>query len=153
MREQSARWLTLNYEKDYAPKQPVPRPIQVEAPVAKKRKLASDCFLNDDDEESGDEEIEEVQEVHIASEVEQYLLVPQIPFTMAFDLLEWWHERSVLWPNLSKMARQFLALPATSGGVERLFSAGGAMNGDLRKNIKEETLGIQLYINKNALTF
>ena len=84
------------------------------------------------------------------SEVEEYLLLSQIPFTMAFDLLGWWKSRSAMWPNLSRMARQFLALPATSGCVERLFTAGGVMHGDLRKRLKEETLGIQLFVNKNG---
>jgi len=69
---------------------------------------------------------------------------------MAFDLLGWWKSRSTMWPNLSKMARRLLALPATSGCVERFFTAGGVMHGDLRKRLKEDTLGVHLYVEKMA---
>ncbi len=69
---------------------------------------------------------------------------------MAFDLHDRWRTRSAMWTNLSRMACQFLALPATSGGVESIFSAGGVMNGDLRKRMKEETLSLQLFVNKNG---
>jgi hypothetical protein len=55
-----------------------------------------------------------------------------------------------MWPNLAKMARQYLALPATSAGVERLFSSGGQMHSSLRKSAKAQTLVIILYINKNG---
>ena len=69
---------------------------------------------------------------------------------MALDLLDWWRTRSAMWSNLSRMARQFLVLPVTSGGVERLFFAGGVMNGDFRKLLKEDTLSIQLFVKKTA---
>ncbi len=84
--------------------------------------------------------------------MEEYLLLSQILFTMAFDLLDWWRTRSAMWPNLSRMATQLLALPATSGGVEIIFSA-GAMNGDLRKRLKEETFSLQLFLKKKASNF
>lgn len=151
MRENAFKWLAANYIADYAPKttQDISSSSAQEAPPAKIRKLASDTFLDDDEEDEMEEE-EEPDVPTTKSEVEEYLLLSQIPFTMAFDLLDWWRTRSAMWPNLSRMARQFLALPATSGGVERIFSAGGVMNGDLRKRLKEETLSIQLFVNKNG---
>jgi len=82
--------------------------------------------------------------------VEENLLLSQIPFTMAFDILDWWHTRSAMWTNLSKMERQFLSLPATSSCVEILFTAGGVMNGSLCKRLKEETLGIQIVVKQNG---
>ena len=149
MRDNAFKWLTANYLADYAPKSTdAIAPVQ-QPPPAKVRKLASDAFLDDDEDEEmaveGEEELPATK-----NEVEEYLLLSQIPFTMAFDLLNWWRTRSAMWPNLSKMARQFLALPATSGCVERLFTAGGVMHGDLRKRLKEENLGIQLFVNKNG---
>ncbi len=147
MRDNAFKWLTANYNADYAPEngeEPIPDDKE---PTPKVRKLAGDLFLDDDE----DEEMEEEEQGETGkSEVEEYLLLSQIPFTMAFDLLSWWKSRSIMWPNLSKMARQFLALPATSGCVERLFTAGGVMHGDLRKRLKEDTLGIQLFVNKNC---
>jgi hypothetical protein len=76
---------------------------------------------------------------HDTSEVEAYMLLPQINEGMTFELLDWWNRRSTLWPTLSRMARQYMCLPATSSVVDRLFTFSGVMNGDLRKNTKEET--------------
>ena len=35
--------------------------------------------------------------------------------------------------DLSRMAKQYLCLPATSSAVDRLITSSGVMNGDLRK--------------------
>ena len=107
-------------------------------------------FLDDDEDEEMEEEEEREESQISKSEVEEYLLLSQAPFIMAFDLFDWWKSRSLMWPNLSIMARQFLALPTTFGCVERLFTAGAVMHGDLRKRLKEETLDIQLFVNKNG---
>ena len=61
----------------------------------------------------------EVQEVNkFQSEVDRYFLLPQIPHTTEdgrdADILSWWKLRSLDFPYLSKMARQFLALPCSS---------------------------------------
>ncbi len=150
MRDNAFKWLTSNYNADYAPDNASEEPTPVEkGPPPKVRKLASDMFLDDDAEEMEEEEEREDDEV-LKNEVEEYLLLSQVPFTMAFDLLGWRKSRSIMWLNLSKMARQFLALPTTSGCVERLFMARGVMHGDLRKRLKEETIGIQLFV-KNWL--
>lgn len=57
---------------------------------------------------------------HVQSEVDRYLLLPQIPHTTEdgrdADILSWWKLRSLEFPYLSKMARQFLALPCSSAG-------------------------------------
>ena len=55
-----------------------------------------------------------------------------------------WSRHRTVFPNLSRMARQYLATPATSAGVERLFSAAGLTFGDLAHAMKEETLGCRL---------
>ena len=53
-------------------------------------------------------------------------------------------DTELFFSNLSTMARQYLATPATSAGVERLFSAAGLTFGDLAHAMKEETLGCRL---------
>ena len=40
-------------------------------------------------------------------------------------ILKWWKEHAVLFPYLSQVARRYLAMPATSASVERLFSVAG----------------------------
>ena len=63
-------------------------------PSPKLRMLASDMFLNDDeDEEMGEEEESEDEEIQ-TSELEENLFLSQVPFTLAFDLLGWWKSRS-----------------------------------------------------------
>ncbi len=149
MREQASKWLHANYAANFAPEPIRTTPednASVNLPPAKKARLARDAFLNDDDE--SDEEDEDIV-VEESSEVDEYLLLPHMSEGMSFDLLAWWKKHSKRWPNLAKMARQYLALPATFAGVERLFSNGGQMHGSLRKSIKEQTLEMMLYINKN----
>ena len=68
--------------------------------------------------------------------------------------VEWWRRQRTVFPNLSTMARQYLATPATSAGVERLFSAAGLTFGNLAHAMKVETLGCMLlaaYIYTHAL--
>ena len=44
--------------------------------------------------------------------------------------------RAIKWPNLAKMVKQYFPVPASSAGVERVFSAAGKMHGDLQKSAK-----------------
>ena len=55
---------------------------------------------------------------------QMYLTSPQLPFH-ATDVLEWWRWQRHVFPDLSRMAQQYLAAPASSAGVERLFSRAG----------------------------
>lgn len=137
------------------PAKPVP------APPMKKSKVVTSGFsafsalvaaqatavdANDDEEE-----IEEPQQT--ASEVSTYLQLPALPTTRnGRDTcpLEWWSIHEYQLPNLAKMARQFLALPASSAGTERLFSAAGNQHDDLKKSIKEDTLSMQLEVKCNC---
>lgn len=38
------------------------------------------------------------------------------------DILPWWHEHSNCFPVLFKVTQDFLAIPLTGVGVERLFN-------------------------------
>jgi hypothetical protein len=66
MRDNAFKWLTTNYNADYAPENDCEELAIVEkGPPPKLRKLASDVFLDDDDdddEEMGEEEEREVEE-------------------------------------------------------------------------------------------
>ena len=76
------------------------------------------------------------------NDLKKYLLIAQEP--MNTDVLAWWklrdhnkpadpstHRPEGL-PHLARMARQWLGCPATSAGVERLFSKAGSMHHDLK---------------------
>ncbi len=82
--------------------------------------------------------------VTIYDDVNMYLRMPQIPFQDLAgndqDILKWWRDHSSQFPNLGKMARQFLAAPASSASAKRLFSSAGKMHDDLKKSTSEETM-------------
>jgi hypothetical protein len=49
------------------------------------------------------------------------------------------------------LAKQYLAAPASTAGVERVFSAAGRMLSDLRKSMKDSTLEHSLFARFNTL--
>jgi hypothetical protein len=100
-----------------------------------------------------EEEEQEEEATRETSEVDMYLQLPSLPCTrngMDTCPLQWWrcHEHQL--PHLAKMARQFLAMPASSAGVERLFSSAGNMHDDLRKCTKEDSLSLRLEVKVNC---
>lgn len=90
---------------------------------------AEDCAENEESEE----------EVQLEkSEVERYLELPQV--SKSADLLQWWAKHESSFPQLSKMAQQYLGCPATSASAERLFSIAGRVFDDLRQGMGEDML-------------
>ena len=53
-------------------------------------------------------------------------------------------------PLLARMARQWLCCPATSAGVERLFSKAGSMHHDLKGAMEDGSLEHSLIANANT---
>lgn len=96
----------------------------------------------------------------VKSDVEKYLLLGQEP--MSTDVLKWWklrdHDkpadpatgRPEGLPHLAHMARQWLGCPATSAGVERLFSAAGQMHHDLKGSMEDGSLEHSLIARANS---
>ena len=56
------------------------------------------------------------------------------------DVLEWWKLNSDEYPTLARIARDYLAIPATSASVERVFSGGTHLVTDRRGSLGEETI-------------
>lgn len=71
-------------------------------------------------------------------EIQEYLSLPVL--NMATNALEWWKAHHHQYPRLARMARQYLATPATSACVERFFSAAGLAFDDLRQAMAEGNL-------------
>jgi hypothetical protein len=159
-------YLKNNFVQNFLPK-PVAQRAAVNPPPAslapqKKRKISVVAtFLDSDDD---DEEVvahDPADDLPLANlvvpgceELDAYFGLPTAAHVTKsgeeFDVLEWWKTHSHMFPNLSKMARQYLAMPASSAGVERLFSAAGRMHSSFRKNTKEDTLEMQLVVYQNA---
>ena len=83
---------------------------------------------------------------HSLSELEEYLEQPPAPNQT--DVLSHWREQTQ-WPSLQRMSRQYLCVPATSAGVERLFSRASLTYGDLRTCLSEENLSNILFAAYN----
>ena len=74
---------------------------------------------------------------------------PEEPDTEV-DVLAWWKAKEPKWPALAKMVKQYFAAPASSAGVERVFSAAGKMHSDLQKSAKDSTLEHSLFAAFNT---
>ncbi len=57
-----------------------------------------------------------------------------------FKVLDYWKINSDRFPNLSRMARDYLAVPGTSTPSERAFSGGRQLITDFRCSLSGETI-------------
>lgn len=70
--------------------------------------------------------------------LDQYLRMPVVDGEE--DTLEWWSKRQQTLPDLANMARDYLAIPATSTACERLFSEGRQLITDNRTRLSDESI-------------
>ena len=121
-----------------------PAPPDKAMPLTKKRKVSLGSLL-------GGRVKKEVATLTVPEldELEQYLADPEEP-DLDDDVLKWWRAKESRWPALAKMVKQYLAATASSGGVERVFSAAGKMHCDLQKSAKDSTLEHSLFAAFNT---
>ena len=94
-------------------------------------------------------------------DLKKYALLP-VETNLDLDVLAWWKARDHNkpadpasgrpegLPHLAKMARQFLGRPATSAGVERMFSKAGKLHDDMKKAQEDDTLEHSLFAAANS---
>jgi hypothetical protein len=114
--------------------------------------LAAFMALHEYDSTDEDEHVEVVEPPCLHSEVDMYLQLPAMAISKSGKdtcPLDWWSAHCTQLPNLCKMARQFLAMPASSAGCERIFSAAGKLHDDFRKSINDSTLCMMLEVRHN----
>ena len=70
-------------------------------------------------------------------ELTMYMGVQQV--SSQDDPLMWWKEHENEYPRLARMAKEDLAVPATSASVERLFSSAGLVKSDIRGSLLDAT--------------
>lgn len=56
------------------------------------------------------------------------------------DIAVYWRVKTLTWPRLSRMARDYLAIPATSASSERSFSVGRHLLGLYRHRLRSQTM-------------
>ena len=72
------------------------------------------------------------------TELNAYMRVQQVANDT--DPLMWWKQHQQEFPRLSRMARQYLSVPASSASPERLFSSVGLLKSDLWGSLLDSTL-------------
>ena len=60
--------------------------------------------------------------------------------------LSWWKENCNRFPMVAALARQMLAIPATSAQSERLFSKAGQIVTDRRSSLGSDNVGLLLFL-------
>jgi hypothetical protein len=66
--------------------------------------------------------------------------------------LAWWKQHGHLFPTLSRLARRYLATPAKSCPVERLFSVAGQVDAVKRARLSSDNLTLLVFMHE-ALPF
>ncbi|XP_019206021.1 zinc finger BED domain-containing protein 1-like [Oreochromis niloticus] len=92
----------------------------------------------------------EVTGERLSSELSSYVNSP--PADSECDPLSWWKVHTVNFPHISRLARKYLCIPATSSASERLFSTGGNVVTCQRSSLKPASVNMLVFLTKNLKT-
>ncbi|XP_062191235.1 zinc finger BED domain-containing protein RICESLEEPER 2-like [Phragmites australis] len=81
-----------------------------------------------------------VQQTRRISELDEYLEEETVPIGVPFDILEFWKMNSTKYPTLACMARDLLAVPASTVAFESAFSTGERVINDYRSRLTSDTI-------------
>ena len=73
------------------------------------------------------------------NELERYLA--EYPESRNTNIVAWWRSKQQQWPCLTQMARDYLAVPASSVPSEQVFSQAGHVLSKRRSRMEPETMG------------
>ena len=93
-----------------------------------------------------DDLMESTQESIIDTELKMYCESPRLH--RLSNPLQWWKRQSMRLPNISKLAKQILAVPATSVPSERVFSKAGELISARRSRLGKDNVDMILFLNK-----
>ena len=80
-------------------------------------------------------------------ELQYYAKMPNLQ--RSCDPLIWWQAQSHALPEMTKLARRYLCIPATSVPSERVFSKTGEIISKRRASIKPKNVDMLIFLNKN----
>lgn len=83
----------------------------------------------------------------VEAELSSYLLSPLQD--SEGNPLDWWRKHHAHFPTLTKVAKKYLCIPATSSPSERVFSSGGNTVTCLRSCLKPEMVNMLVFLSKN----
>ena len=64
------------------------------------------------------------------------------------NILMWWKLHAMRFPYLSRLARRYLDMPATSASVERLFSVSGQVVTAKRARLDPSTVTLLVFLHE-----
>ena len=99
-------------------------------------------FYNIQDEAEEDVELEELNRYRRLQ-----------PLRACADPLAEWKRIAGEFPVLARLARRYLAIPATNAAVERLFSAAGNVYSEKRKALDPDTAAAVIFLYSNRHQF
>ena len=109
------------------------------------------AHLQEEPEPASQPVTQPVASTTILNQVDIYLA--ELPVSMDTDILVWWGVNEHKYPDLARMAAQFLGCPASSASAERVFSLAGRLYDDLASHMNDGTLEERMWakINRNKL--
>lgn len=69
------------------------------------------------------------------------------------NVLNWWRKKEYIYPKLSKLAKKYLCIPASSAPSERLFSVARKIIREDRTNLTSENIGTLAFLYNNYKYF
>jgi hypothetical protein len=92
-----------------------------------------------------------IQDAAPVDELTRYIDVRvSASLSATIDLLPWWRENEKVFPNVAKVARRLLCVPASNAASERSFSVAGLTVSQRRAALDPETVDNILFIHSNA---
>ena len=90
----------------------------------------------------------QLRNVRLNSELADYRTVPQLP--LEADPLSFWRENESRFPNIAKLARKYLAIPASSAPSERVFSYAKLIQNRQRWSLTPMHLEQAIFLKQNG---
>ncbi|KAJ1283052.1 hypothetical protein BS78_03G098400 [Paspalum vaginatum] len=78
--------------------------------------------------------------VEVLPELDRYLNESPTELSEDFDILNWWMVYTPVYPTLARIARDVLAVPASTVASEWVFNTGGRAIGDFHNRLTPETV-------------
>ena len=114
-------------------------------PAKKKRTLGSLLKMGETEETGSSAQVLPGEAIN----VELSLYLQEVRLDAESDPLEWWKLHEMTFPMLSKVAKKFLAVPATSAASEQLFSRSGKIVTHTRASLKPDKVEMLVFLSTN----
>ena len=127
-----------------------------DAQIVKPRRFDDCDFLDEDEPDEQDTSkaaAGALQRVAVQGEYDAWLLVPEarvIDANSPIDPLAWWKMHDGQFPTIAKLARKYLAIPASSAPSERVFSRAKLIQQRQRWNLLPQRLEACVMLKHNA---